>query len=311
MRGKRTAMPALCRLDLAMPSKPISNTMVGRRCAPDRIFPPWCADCRIDLADLGIGQAGIRFGERHQHARPPSGSYPTPQRCSRCRARHGGRGRPGRRSAPRRRVGIDLPLPPGADILGAADAVLRIGAFQHHAFDRARARRLRAGAPSVPSRRLDQRRQHQLRTCSRALTTASSRAARRCGSRAGRRHPVPAGRRRPAPPAVRPAFCGEVLRPMRFCRSANEAGRPVLPDQDFAIDHGAVRQRHRAISGKRSVIRSSPRDHSQLWPLRRTSWARMPSYFHSTSQSSDVAQRLVRPAAACARKKGYGWPPRN
>jgi hypothetical protein len=29
MRGKRTAMPALCRVDSAMPSKPISNTMVG------------------------------------------------------------------------------------------------------------------------------------------------------------------------------------------------------------------------------------------------------------------------------------------
>ena len=40
-----------------------------------------------------------------------------------------------------------------------------------------------------------------------------------------------------------------------------------------------------SASGNDSLTSSSPRDHNHTRPARLTAWARMPSYFHSTSQS--------------------------
>ena len=62
-----------------------------------------------------------------------------------------------------------------------------------------------------------------------------------------------------------------------------------------------------AISGKRCVISSSPRDHRWTAPPRLTSCARMPSHFHSICQSPSVA-RASRSASSSgdARKNGYG-----
>ena len=89
----------------------------------------------------------------------------------------------------------------------------------------------------------------------------------------------------------------------------------VLPDDDLAVEHGAVGQRAAAatISGKRSVTSSSPRDQIQTCAARLTTCARMPSYFHSTIQSGGRAEpgrELVfeRRSSWWARKNGYGWP---
>ncbi len=143
-----------------------------------------------------------------------------------------------------------------------------------------------------------------------------SSSARRCCLRRGAQidaFHVRAGRRRAAPPALRPAFwrrssCGR-------CASADRRraghGR-FLPHHDFAVEHRAVGQASpiAASSGKRSVTSSSPRDHSQIWPARLTSCARMPSYFHSTSQSAAAPARAKFDGVQrCARKNGYGWPP--
>ena len=71
------------------------------------------------------------------------------------------------------------------------------------------------------------------------------------------------------------------------------------PHQDLAVDHGSRAARwstSAASSGKRSVTRSSPRDHRNTSPPRATSWPRMPSYFHSTCQSSKAARAARRSA---------------
>ena len=63
-----------------------------------------------------------------------------------------------------------------------------------------------------------------------------------------------------------------------------------------------------STSGKRSVISSSPRDQSHTRPARLTSWARMPSYFHSTTHSPGAPNRASQlsclPSIGCARKNG-------
>ena len=63
--------------------------------------------------------------------------------------------------------------------------------------------------------------------------------------------------------------------------------RAVLPRHDLAVEHRAVGQKccGAAISGKRSVTSSSPRDQMNVWPSRRITCARMPSHFHSACHS--------------------------
>ncbi len=105
-------------------------------------------------------------------------------------------------------------------------------------------------------------------------------------------------------------FFVSVLRPMRCCSRANGAGRPSFQTStspSSTVPSGSA-PASAATSGKRSVISSSPRDHSHVCPSRRTSWARMPSYFHSTSHSDGSPSRAAKPSgspsSAWARKKG-------
>ncbi len=94
-------------------------------------------------------------------------------------------------------------------------------------------------------------------------------------------------------------FFVSVLRPMRCCSRAKGAGRAVAPDQDLAVEHGAVGQRVERGQHIRESARSpAPRRATRSTPARSrcTSCARMPSYFHSTSQSS--AARVARESAA-------------
>ncbi len=106
------------------------------------------------------------------------------------------------------------------------------------------------------------------------------------------------------------SFFDSVLRPMRCCSRWNGAGAAVQPDQDFAVEHSAVGHGlgRATISGKRSVISSSPRDQIQQRPSRRTSCARMPSNFHSTHHcATDPSRRRhvgSGVSSACARKNG-------
>ncbi len=67
MRGKRTAMPLLCRGLRLMPSKPSSNTSVGRTLRTGPNFSSVvCADHAVDRRELLVAQARVGLGERHQ-----------------------------------------------------------------------------------------------------------------------------------------------------------------------------------------------------------------------------------------------------
>jgi hypothetical protein len=77
------------------------------------------------------------------------------------------------------------------------------------------------------------------------------------------------------------------LRPMRCCSRLNGATRPsfqttISPSRTVPFGSALASA---TISGKRSLTSSSPRDQIQTRPARLTTWARMPSYFHSTIQS--------------------------
>ncbi len=101
---------------------------------------------------------------------------------------------------------------------------------------------------------------------------------------------------------------------MRCCSRLNGATRPSFqtttsPSSTVPSGSGITAA---TISGKRSVTSSSPRDQIQTWLPRRTTCARMPSYFHSTIQSAGEASRVANSATGAsswwARKNGYGWP---
>ena len=59
-----------------------------------------------------------------------------------------------------------------------------------------------------------------------------------------------------------------------------------------------------AISGKRSVTSSSPRDHRKTSPRRRISCERMPSHFHSACHSATSPSASGSPSSGAARKNG-------
>ena len=59
-----------------------------------------------------------------------------------------------------------------------------------------------------------------------------------------------------------------------------------------------------AISGKRCVINSSPRDHRCTPPARQTSCARIPSHFHSMIQSARDPSDSTGSSSGDARKNG-------
>ena len=110
-----------------------------------------------------------------------------------------------------------------------------------------------------------------------------------------------------------------VLRVTRFWSAAKGIGAPAAASQastspsstrpvPSASTAAASMRPARSISGKRSVTSSSPRDHSQQPPARSTSCARMPSHFHSTSQSPDAPSVAGSACSGWARKNGYGWP---
>ena len=96
-----------------------------------------------------------------------------------------------------------------------------------------------------------------------------------------------------------------------------ERQRPIVADRRAPRRRARCRRAGRAaaslISGKRSVISSSPRDQRWTCPPRLTSCARMPSHFHSTSQRSrspSVRAMSSAPVTSWsigeARKNGYG-----
>lgn len=69
IRGNRTATPDLGRVDLAIPSKPLSNTSAGWAESLERVV----ADEAVDLSDLRVGQPEYALQKiRHQLlASPP------------------------------------------------------------------------------------------------------------------------------------------------------------------------------------------------------------------------------------------------
>ncbi len=80
-----------------------------------------------------------------------------------------------------------------------------------------------------------------------------------------------------------------------------------VPGQQLAVQHAAIGKRHRGLLdfGKRPSSRSSPRDHNATSPRRRSSCRRMPSHFHSSSQSSIGPSRSAgSPSSGDARKNG-------
>ena len=69
MRGKRTAMPDLWRFERFRPSKASSKTSSGLTVRTGPNFSSMlCAHEGVDAADLGVGQARVRLGDRHQRA---------------------------------------------------------------------------------------------------------------------------------------------------------------------------------------------------------------------------------------------------
>ena len=203
--------------------------------------------------DLGVGQARIGLGERHQLALAVL--VGVPHREGVVGVQRGAAAVAGLRVDQHRVDGVrvDLPLPPGADVLGAADAVLRVLRLDHHAFDAARAR---LGAdlgqlrPSRPPRPAATASAAAGRARSPALRAA--RAARAAAPRAGRRRPLRAGRRRPAPPAVRPAAW-----PTASCGRCASAGRRTAPARRRSRSAPRRRARCRRAGAARPVRESA------------------------------------------------------
>jgi hypothetical protein len=98
------------------------------------------------------------------------------------------------------------------------------------------------------------------------------------------------------------------LRFSRVCSAWKAAGAAAPAGHTSSSPSSTVpagNDRAAAItSGKRSVTSSSPRDQIQTWPPRRTSWARMPSYFHSSSQSPVGPSEAGSACSGWARKNG-------
>ena len=90
-------------------------------------------------------------------------------------------------------------------------------------------------------------------------------------------------------PSGRPASAGRSAAAAPRTAAAGRRGRRA-PRRRAPCPSGR-RDAAAAISGKRWVISSSPRDQRCTAPPRRTSCARMPSHFHSISQSDGVAER--------------------
>ncbi|MNX59497.1 hypothetical protein D3C86_903780 [compost metagenome] len=97
---------------------------------------------------------------------------------------------------------------------------------------------------------------------------------------------------------------------MRVCKAENGIGPDVSscqasssPSNTQSISSAAAAA---STSGKRPSRRSSPLDQSATSPRRRISWARMPSHFHSISQSSMGPSPARSPSSGEARKNGYG-----
>ena len=89
-----------------------------------------------------------------------------------------------------------------------------------------------------------------------------------------------------------------VLRPMRRCNSPNGSGRSCACAQASSSPSSRrpAGQCGLCSSAKRSVTSSSPRDQTCSCPCASTtSWARMPSHFHSQHQP------LASPSVACSR----------
>ena len=101
------------------------------------------------------------------------------------------------------------------------------------------------------------------------------------------------------------------LRVMRVCSCAKGAGCPsrITSNSPSSTVPSGKPMAACTTSGNRSVINSSPRDHIHTPAPRRTSCARIPSYFHSTSQlptSPNTSSSLTSSAGstAWAKKKG-------
>ena len=122
MRGNRTAIPDLCRGDRWIPSNASSKTSSGftdvhRAELLERVAP----DERVHLADLLVGQARVRLGERHQLAVVPDAERVVGEQAGAPAVAGLGVDQDGVH-----RVRVDLPLPPVAapppDAIGRAAA---------------------------------------------------------------------------------------------------------------------------------------------------------------------------------------------
>src|SRR5687768_6494460 len=120
-------------------------------CGPDTAHRPEflnrCpADYRIDPSDFAIGQAGVRFCKWHQLALAWWITVPAaptvPDRKSVIGVERSAAAVPPLRVNQYRIhcIGVDLPLPPDAALLGTAYPILRAARLEHQAFDSPRAR---------------------------------------------------------------------------------------------------------------------------------------------------------------------------
>ena len=105
------------------------------------------------------------------------------------------------------------------------------------------------------------------------------------------------------------AICATCFwRPMRCCSAEKSSGRSsrnasTSPSRTVPSGRWVAAA---AISGKRWVISSSPRDHRWMAPPRFTSCARMPSHFHSRIQSARLAERRRILVQRRGEKEGIG-----
>ena len=245
-------MPDLCRGDAWMPSNAELEHMHGLHVSHraellDRV----AADPGIELADLGIGEPGIRLRDRHQRAVAPHGERVIGvQRCapsvSRLRVHHHGV------DAER----LHLPLPPSA--LPPPDAVRRVAPLEHQPLGQLLARARVRLARVIPARRDDDRRQEQRATRpARSPTSARELFAPRRERLAAHIAPLDLEQ------IVGDEHHGHVRENLRAELLAADAalqlregkGRAIRPRHDLAVDHGAIGQEFRRRGDLRKAIR--------------------------------------------------------
>ena len=317
MRGKRTAMPLLCRVLRAMPSKPSSNTSVGvtLRTGP-KLSTVVLRMHRIDLAPSRRRSGPNRPWRTAPACAPPAsgGAVPDGEGVVAVEAGAAAVAALGVDQHGVDAERIDLPLPPGADVLGAARR--RSGASRclsimpstpiARAASRWRARSAQSvavqhragdeltGAAASATQLVEQRAALVLRQRAQVAALAI---------RAGRR---PAARRDLAQQLRAERLAADALLQLGEGLHAARRARP-RSRRRARCRRAAPRPSRRARESGRSP---APRraTTARPAPARLTSCARMPSHFHSTIQSAGGAEQRVelleRQLNGCARKNG-------